>query len=107
MARSRRRASREPLPPPLPPDRRTVGQLVAETIRLYGRRFWASLALGVAPAALAVLTAALSGWPRAAVTLTAGPIVLSSSLVAATLLVVGGDRRRVALARALVVGGAA
>ena len=35
------------LPPPLPPEDRTVGQLVAETIRLYGRRFWASLPLGL------------------------------------------------------------
>jgi hypothetical protein len=35
------------LPPPLPPETRTVGQLVAETVRLYGDRFWASLALGL------------------------------------------------------------
>lgn len=35
------------LPPPLPPEDRTVGQLIAETVRLYGRRFWASLPLGV------------------------------------------------------------
>jgi hypothetical protein len=35
------------LPPPLPPETRTVGQLIGETIRLYGRRFWPSLALGV------------------------------------------------------------
>lgn len=37
-------------PPPLPPGARTVGQLVAETLRLYGRRFWRALALGVPPA---------------------------------------------------------
>lgn len=35
------------LPPPLPPDKRTVGQLVAETIRLYGQHFWRALPLGV------------------------------------------------------------
>ncbi len=35
------------LPPPLPPDRRTVGQLVAETIRAYGARFWPALPLGL------------------------------------------------------------
>lgn len=40
-----------PLPPPLPPETRTVGQLVAESIRLYGRRFWAALVLGVPVAA--------------------------------------------------------
>ena len=35
------------LPPPLPPEKRTVGQLVAETIRLYGARFWWALPLGL------------------------------------------------------------
>jgi hypothetical protein len=35
------------LPPPLPPETRTVGQLVAETIRAYGNRFWLLLPLGV------------------------------------------------------------
>jgi hypothetical protein len=35
------------LPAPLPPGERTVGQLVAETIRAYGDRFWASLPLGI------------------------------------------------------------
>jgi hypothetical protein len=39
--------SKEPLPPPLPPETRTVGQLVAETLRLYGRRFLPALALGL------------------------------------------------------------
>src|SRR5438045_2382506 len=35
------------LPPPLPPGERTVGQLVAETIRAYGDRFWPVLLLGI------------------------------------------------------------
>jgi hypothetical protein len=39
------------LPPPLPPETRTVGQLVAESLRLYGRHFWPSLVLGVPLAA--------------------------------------------------------
>jgi hypothetical protein len=48
MARKgRAKRTPEPLPPPLPPQTRTVGQLVAETVRLYGSRFWPSLALGV------------------------------------------------------------
>jgi hypothetical protein len=41
-----------PLPPPLPPQTRTVGQLVAESIRLYGERFLPVLALGLSIAAL-------------------------------------------------------
>ena len=51
MARGRSpRATRE-LPPPLPPAERTVGQLVGESMRAYGRNFWKALALGV-PVAL-------------------------------------------------------
>jgi len=41
---------RSELPPPLPPETRTVGQLVAESLRLYGKRFWPSLTLGIGPA---------------------------------------------------------
>jgi hypothetical protein len=37
----------EPLPPPLPPAQRTVGQLLAESMRLYGQRFWRALPLGL------------------------------------------------------------
>lgn len=40
------------LPPPLPPERRTVGQLVAESIRAYGASFWRCLPLGL-PLAIA------------------------------------------------------
>jgi hypothetical protein len=50
MARGRSPATRE-LPPPLPPAERTVGQLVGESMRAYGRNFWNALALGV-PVAL-------------------------------------------------------
>jgi hypothetical protein len=39
------------LPPPLPPHERTVGQLVAETIRIYGSNFWRALPLGLPIAA--------------------------------------------------------
>jgi len=40
------------LPAPLPPGERTVGQLVAETIRAYGGHFWRVLPLGL-PLAIA------------------------------------------------------
>jgi hypothetical protein len=40
------------LPPPLPPESRTVGQLIAETIRAYGNSFWRVLPLGL-PLAIA------------------------------------------------------
>jgi hypothetical protein len=42
----------QPLPAPLPPETRTVGQLVAETIRFFGQRFWAALAIGLPLTAL-------------------------------------------------------
>jgi hypothetical protein len=45
MARHPR--TREARPPALPPETRTIGQLVAETVRLYGRRFFPALVLGV------------------------------------------------------------
>src|SRR4029079_18037358 len=34
------RVSKSDLPPPLPPETRTVGQLVAETLKLYGDNLW-------------------------------------------------------------------
>lgn len=40
------------LPPPLPPERRTVGQVVAESIRAYGQNFWRCVPLGL-PLAIA------------------------------------------------------
>jgi MFS family permease len=47
-------------PAALPPAERTIGQLVAESMQFYGQRFWACLALGVAPAAVAVVFANVS-----------------------------------------------
>ena len=41
----------EPRPAALPPGERTVGQLIAESIRLYGARFWAVIPIGVPLAA--------------------------------------------------------
>src|SRR3954465_8766293 len=38
---------RQPRPPALPPETRTVGQLVGESIQLYKSRFWLALPLGL------------------------------------------------------------
>lgn len=52
MARPRHAGGNERLPPPLPPASRTVGQVVAEAIRLYQAHFVAALALGLPVAAV-------------------------------------------------------
>jgi len=52
------------LPPPLPAGERTVGQLVAESIRAYGNQFWRSLALGLPLALIVVILWILVAWSR-------------------------------------------
>lgn len=79
-----------PLPPPLPPAERTVGQLVAEAIRLYGRRFVPSLALGLGPAALNALVRT-AGEASLVLVPTLGGVVLSACYVGACL--IAGERR--------------
>src|SRR6476661_4980685 len=79
--------ARSQLPPPLPPETRTVGQLVAESIRLYGARFWPSLALGIGPALLGVAAAELHGVARVVIVAGVGPLVLASSYAGAVALV--------------------
>jgi hypothetical protein len=51
---------KEPLPPPLPPETRTVGQVVAESVRFYRQNFWRTLPLGVSVAAITQLAIELS-----------------------------------------------
>src|SRR5919199_1975657 len=94
---------RRDLPPPLPPETRTVGQLVAEAIRIYGARFWPSLSLGIGPALLGVAAAELDGALRVAVVLALGPLVLAASYAGAVALVRPIGRGRY-LAVALAVG---
>src|SRR5436190_17596115 len=96
--------TRRQLPPPLPPETRTVGQLVAETIRLYGRRFWPSLALGVAPALLAVAsTEWKSNWALTGIAVGAG-LANSACYVAACSIVAGRRPDRVTALSAFLVG---
>ena len=56
MARPRYPKSSGPLPPPLPPATRTVGQLVAESLKLYGDRFWVVIPLGLPLAVIDQIT---------------------------------------------------
>jgi hypothetical protein len=80
-----------------------VGQLVAESIRLYGARFWPSLALGVGPGLLGIAAAELHGALRVAVVVGLGPLVLASSYAGAVALLRPIARGKY-LAAALAIG---
>jgi hypothetical protein len=95
-------AGRE-LPPPLPPAERTVGQLVAETIRTYQHHFWRALAVGVLPGLYGVAAAEVSGWHRFAFAFAGAP-VFTLSFVLATGIVSGARVRTREGARAFLVG---
>jgi hypothetical protein len=73
MARPRYPSSSGPPPPPLPPVARTVGQLVAETLHLYGRGFFQALPLGLVVAVADQVSLGLSVGGRIAVLLVAAP----------------------------------
>ena len=79
---------RQELPPPLPPERRTVGQLVAESIRLYGQHFLRALPLGIVVGTINQLT---SGIDRSAVafTLTVTAPLFAAAYAYATRLMAG------------------
>jgi hypothetical protein len=74
---------------------------VAESLRLYGARFWPSLALGIGPALLGIAAAELGDPARIVVVLAAGPVLLSASYAGAIALVrpvARGRQVRIALA---------
>jgi hypothetical protein len=82
------------LPPPAPPTERTAGQLVGEAMRLYGRRLWLALLLGVPPTIAGIVLAGAvdSATSRAAalvLVLAVGAPALSLSFVGASVLAAG------------------
>lgn len=97
------------MPPPAPPAERTAGQLVAEAMRLYGRRFRATLLVGVPPtlAGIALAVVADSGASRAArliFAVLAGAPALSLSYVASSMLAIGRRPPGRTLLTAFVLG---
>lgn len=91
------------LPPALPPGERTVGQLVAETIRLYGETFWRSLPLGI-PLALAYeLIVGRAIDVQIAILCTMAPLFAGAFVYGTTIALRGGDvpRRRLLFALGL------
>ena len=77
----------EPRPAALPPAERTIGQLVAESIRFYGEHFWGCLSLGLAPAALAAIGANVSRSVALVLSPTLFGALLSATFVGASVLV--------------------
>jgi hypothetical protein len=74
------------LPAPLPPDKRTVGQLVAETIRAYGANFWRVLPLGLALAIVDQLSVRQSVGTQMLVYWAATPLFVAAYVRACRLL---------------------
>jgi hypothetical protein len=89
------------LPPPLPPAQRTVGQLVAESIRAYGESFWRALPLGLPFALLTQL--GLGSNAQIPVLWLLAP-AFSAAYIAASALVLPVEASRRRLLRALLVG---
>jgi hypothetical protein len=94
----------EPRPAALPPAERTVGQLVAESIRFYGDRFRPALLLGVAPAAIAVLFANVSRRTSLILAPTLSAALLSATYVGACALVLGARPPRARFVSAWLLG---
>ena len=93
-----------PRPAALPPAERTVGQLVAESIRFYGDNFRRCLGVGVAPAALAVVTAHVSRTLGIALAPTVYGPLLSASFVYASMIVLDVQPARPRLVAAWLAG---
>ena len=81
-----------------------MGQLVAETLRLYGRRFWASLALGLGPAATAVGLTFVPGWWGFLFVLTVGALLMTASYVGGVMIATGAAPTHRSLAVAFAAG---
>lgn len=87
----------KPLPPPLPPAERTAGQLVGETLRLYGRRFWLVLPLGLSVAALDAVATGRDVVGSNLVLWLGSPLVTLSYVAACALVAEARPTRRAAL----------
>jgi hypothetical protein len=87
MARPTYPRAGEPRPAALPPADRTVGQLVAESIRIYGERFRRALLLGIAPAVFVIVGAHVSKTLVLILAPTVTAALVSASYVGASVLV--------------------
>jgi hypothetical protein len=98
-----RSSGREPLPAALPPETRTVGQLVAESVQFYRANFWRCLPLGL-PFAIDDQIFTGTTHARAVVATAVGAVLLTVAYIAATLLVAGTRAGARELGTAFVAG---
>lgn len=86
-----------------PAAERLIGQLIADTIRLYGANFWRSLPLGIPLAGTLVGLAAIGDVALGTATLVAGAVLMALSYVASVAIAYPGriDRGRLVGALAL------
>ena len=85
MARPRYPSSSGARPPALSPVARTVGQLVAETLQVYGKHFWVALPLGLVVAIADQASFGLDLAGRIVVLLVAAPFFSAAFAVGAAL----------------------
>jgi hypothetical protein len=95
--------SKNELPPPLPPETRTVGQLVAETVKLYGDNLWPSVALGISVTVINQISVGHDTTFQVLV-LAAGSPLMAASYTGASAIVGGVRPRRGEVVRAIIVG---
>ncbi len=91
-------------PVALPPAERTVGQLVAESIRFYGDHFLRALWLGLTPATIAVVGANVSRRTAFILSPTVFGALLSATYVHACVIVLGSRASRARLVAAWLAG---
>ena len=103
MARARYPKSSGPPPPPLSPLTRTVGQLIAETLHLYGRHFFKALPLGLVVALADQVSLGLDTSGQIVVFVVAAPL-FSAAYVAACVIVSARTPTRGAALSAFVIG---
>ena len=87
------------LPPPLPPGQRTVGQLIAETIRAYGNHFWSAIPLGVPLVLIDQLSVHRSSPAQIVIYWLVGPLVVAAYVRACTIVYKAPANRTAYLAR--------
>lgn len=102
MARYAR--STGPPPPGLPPVARTVGQLVAETLKVYGANVWRAFLVGVPAAAVNLVATELSRAAALVFVIVAGSLLLTASFVLASSIVHAVPLRSAAAATAFATG---